>query len=177
MKRPYTVERYRKIVDNLREAAPDMYFSTDIIVGFPGETAEDFEATRKVFEEVRFDMAYIFKYSPRTGTPAAGLADQVTKEEKEERNRKLLEILERHSRARNESLVGSVSEVLVEGPARKGDGLLMGRTRGFRKVIFPGNERQIGELIPIRIREASVSTLKGDPVLLGVDRGTLELSA
>jgi len=177
MKRPYSVSRYRKIVEALREAAPEMVFSTDVIVGFPGETEAEFEQTRALFEEIRFDMAFIFKYSPRSGTPAADMEDQVPKEEKERRNQVLLEILGRHSRARNESLVGSVQEILVEGPARKGEGKLQGRTRGFRKVIFPGRERQIGELIPVRIDQASVTTLSGEPVLAGLDAERLEISA
>ncbi len=177
MKRPYSVDRYRKIVDALRNAAPDMFFSTDVIVGFPGETEAEFEETRKLFEEIRFDMAFIFKYSPRTGTPAADMEDQVSKEEKERRNQVLLEILGRHSKARNETLVGSVQEVLVEGPARKGEGMLQGRTRGFRKVVFPGRERQIGEIIPVRIDSASVTTLNGQPVLSGIDSELTPISA
>ncbi len=177
MKRPYSVDRYRKIVDALRNAAPDMFFSTDVIVGFPGETEAEFEETRKLFEEIRFDMAFIFKYSPRSGTPAADMEDQVSKEEKERRNQVLLEILGRHSKARNETLVGSVQEVLVEGPARKGEGMLQGRTRGFRKVVFPGRERQIGEIIPVRIDSASVTTLNGQPVLSGIDSELTPISA
>lgn len=169
MKRPYSVDRYRRIVDSLREAVPDMYFSTDVIVGFPGETEEDFEATRQLFEDLRFDMAFIFKYSPRTGTPAAEMEDQIPLEEKERRNQILLEILGRHSLARNEGLVGQTVEVLVEGPARKGEGMFMGRTRGYRKIVFPGRSRQVGELIPISIESATVSTLFGQPVLSGVE--------
>ena len=169
MKRPYTVERYRGIVEALRNAVPDMYFSTDVIVGFPGETEEDFEGTRKLFEELRFDMAYIFKYSPRSGTPAAEMEDQVPKEEKERRNQILLEILGRHSASRNEALVNRTVEVLVEGPAKKGEGMFMGRTRGYRKVIFPGKSRQIGELLSVSIESSTVSTLFGQPVLSGVE--------
>jgi tRNA-2-methylthio-N6-dimethylallyladenosine synthase len=169
MKRPYTVERYREIVASLRKAAPDMYFSTDVIVGFPGETEEDFEATRRLFEDLRFDMAYIFKYSPRSGTPAAEMEDQVPLEEKERRNQVLLEILGRHSLARNETLIGKTVEILVEGPARKGNGMYVGRTRGFRKVIFSGKERQIGELIQVEIHTATVSTLFGEAAIIGVE--------
>jgi len=163
MKRPYTVERYRKIVDSLREAVPDMYFSTDIIVGFPGETNEDFEATRRLFADIRFDMAFIFKYSPRSGTPAAEMEDHVPKEVKEERNQILLDILHKDSLHRNLSLVGTQQEILVEGPARKGENQYVGRTRGYRKVVFPGRERMVGELLEMKIERASVSTLFGDP--------------
>lgn len=166
MKRPYTVDRYRKIAESLRDSVPEMYFSTDVIVGFPGETEDDFEATRSLFDELRFDMAYIFKYSPRSGTPAAEMEDHVPREVKEERNQILLRILEKHSLRRNQSLIGSHQELLVEGKAKKGDNMYMGRTRGHRKVIFPGRERLVGTLLPVRIEKAGVGTLFGDPVLV-----------
>ena len=165
MNRPYSRQRFLRIVDALQEAVPGMHLSTDVIVGFPGETEEDFELTKSLFGEVRFDMAFIFKYSIRTGTVAADLVDQVPREVKESRNQELLRILEKHSLKRNESLVGSTQEVLVEGPARKGEGMFIGRTRGFRKVVFPGNERMVGELLDVTIEEPSVTVLKGTPVL------------
>ena len=167
MKRPYTRERYQALVEQLRAVVPDMYFSTDIIVGFPGESDEDFEQTRKCFDAHRFDMAFIFKYSTRSGTPAACMPQQIPQALKEERNEQLLEILRAHSLRRNRSLIGSVQEVLVEGPARKGKGLYMGRTRGYRKVIFPASECLIGKLASVRIDEAAVSTLSGALVLKG----------
>src|SRR5471030_2000328 len=105
--RPYTRERYREIVDALRAVRPEMYFSTDIIVGFPGETDEDFAQTRELFEAVNYDMAYVFKYSTRTGTPAATLPGQVPAATKEERNRELLDLLRQNSVRRNRSLVGT----------------------------------------------------------------------
>lgn len=163
MRRPYSAKRYRQIVEDLRNVQPNMYFSTDIIVGFPGETEEDFEETRKLFEEIRYDMAYIFKYSPRSGTLAAEMEDQVPQDVKESRNQTLLNILARDSLARNQSLIGKTEEILVEGPARKGDSY-SGRNRGNRNVIFPGNPRLTGQLIPIRYEKASVSTLYGIPV-------------
>lgn len=166
MKRPYTIEHFRRIVDKMRALVPDMHFSTDVIVGFPGETEEDFAMTRDVFDELAFEMAFIFKYSIRTGTPAAIMGDQIPTEVKEARNQALLAILEKHSRTRNESLVGTRQEILVESPARKGEGMLMGRTRGHRKVIFRGPERLIGELIDIQIERATVSTLFGNADVL-----------
>lgn len=169
MKRPYSIEAYRKIVDGLRGVVPDMYFSTDVIVGFPGETEEDFEMTRKAFEDFRFDMAYIFKYSVRTGTSAEQMGDSIAKEIKEERNQVLLRILEEHSLERNQSLIGSTQEILVEGPAKKGDNMFMGRNRGFRKVVFEGSERLVGQLVPVKISDASISTIRGDLELTGVD--------
>lgn len=169
MNRPYTAERYKQIVDDLRTTVPAMYLSTDVIVGFPGETEADFEETRKLFCDVAFDMAYIFKYSIRSGTPAASLLDQVSQEVKESRNHILLDILAQSSLHRNRSLLGSVQEVLVEGPARKGEGMYSGRTRGNRKVIFPGSARLMGELVPVEIEKASTSSLYGSLVLNGME--------
>jgi tRNA-2-methylthio-N6-dimethylallyladenosine synthase len=160
MHRPYTRERYREIVDDLRRARPDMHFSTDVIVGFPGETEEDFAQTRELFEAVDFDMAYIFKYSVRSGTPAAAMDGQVPEEAKEARNQALLGLLEGNSRRRNQTLVGTVQEVLVEGPDKKGL-RYMGRTRGNRTVHFEGGPRLIGELAQVRIDRATTSVLYG----------------
>lgn len=169
MNRPYNVDRYRKIVDDLRAVVPSMYFSTDIIVGFPGETDEDFEQTRAVFDSIAFDMAYVFKYSPRSGTEAEKMLDPVPQEVKEARNQVLLEILQKHSRARNEAAIGSIEEVLIEGLAKKGENMYTGRTRGYRRVIFPGTERLIGQLVPVLITSGGLSVLHGDLVLAGVD--------
>ncbi len=159
MKRPYTVEHFRSIINGIRTLVPNMYFSTDVIVGFPGETDEDFEMTRQVFDELAFDMAYIFKYSVRTGTTAAEMGDQIPIEVKEARNETLLDILHKHSRNRNDSLVGTVQEVLVEGPAKKGEHIFMGRNRGYRKVLFRGTPHLIGEMLQMKIESATVSTL------------------
>ncbi|MGC9451553.1 MAG: tRNA (N6-isopentenyl adenosine(37)-C2)-methylthiotransferase MiaB [Oceanipulchritudo sp.] len=169
MRRPYTRRRFLEIVDQLREVRPDICLSTDIIVGFPGETEEEFEATRSLFEQVGFDMAFIFKYSERSGTRAAGLEDDVPVAVKEERNQILLEILGKSSLARNRMLVGTVQPVLLEGPARKGKGMFMGRNPGNRKVVVPASERLVGETVPVGIREATVSILKGDLCLTGID--------
>ncbi len=169
MNRPYSRERYAEIVQALRAVRPGMYFSTDIIVGFPGETAEDFEQTRELFEACNFDMAYIFKYSVRTGTPAAELPDQIPDEVKEERNQILLDLLRRNSERRNATLIGTEQEVLVEGPDKTGQ-RYTGRTRGNRVTIFDADPRLVGQLVPLRIERASVSTLYGELVLAGVDR-------
>ena len=169
MNRPYTRDRYKQIVEELRAVRPDMYFSTDIIVGFPGETEEDFAQTRGLFEACNYDMAYIFKYSVRSGTPAAALADQVPDAVKEERNQVLLDLLAANSDRRNATLVGTTQEVLVEGPDRKGLGY-MGRTRGNRIVHFAGTERLVGELVPVRITRVSTAVLYGEVELSGVER-------
>jgi len=163
MNRPYTRERYLEIVNDLRTAVPDMYFSTDIIVGFPGETEEDFAATCEVFEEVAYDMAFIFRYSTRTGTPAATMADQLPDDEKERRNQVLLDLLRRHSLHRNRALLTAIEPVLVEGPDKKGL-RYKGRTTGNRVVHFAAQERLIGEVVDVRITRASASSLVGDVV-------------
>ena len=164
MRRPYSREKFLRIVEALRTANPAMYFSTDVIVGFPGETDEDFAQTVTLFDEVKFDMAFIFKYSVRSGTEAEEMGDTIAKEIKEERNQVLLERLEKWSTARNEALIGTVQEVLVEGPARKGEGMFMGKNRGNRKVLFPGSARQVGELIPVKIHRATTTVLLGECV-------------
>lgn len=165
MRRPYTVRRFREIVQQLRAVNPAIAFSTDIIVGFPGETREDFEQTRDLFSEIGFDMAFIFKYSPRSGTPSAEMADDVSAEEKDRRNQELLEILGRDSLRRNEAQLGQVQPVLIEGPARKGEGRFQGRNPANRKVIFKANPRLVGELVPVLITAASVTTLEGELVI------------
>jgi tRNA-2-methylthio-N6-dimethylallyladenosine synthase len=166
MNRPYTRERYLEIVRALRAVHPGLYFSTDIIVGFPGETDGDFEETRSLFEAVNYDMAYIFKYSVRTGTPAATMDGQVPDAVKEERNGILLDLLRQNSIRRNQSLVGGVEEVLVEGRDRSGL-RLAGRTRGNRAAVFEGDPRLIGTLVKLRITRASVSTLYGEAAVEG----------
>ena len=167
MNRPYTRERYREIVDALRAVRPDMYFSTDVIVGFPGETDADFAETRELFEACNYDMAYVFKYSVRSGTPAAGMGDQVPEETKEQRNQILLDVLRRNSERRNATLIGTVEEVLVEGPDQTGK-RFTGRTRGNRVCVFDADPRLVGQLVPLKITRASVSTLYGELELAGV---------
>jgi tRNA-2-methylthio-N6-dimethylallyladenosine synthase len=160
MNRPYTRERYAEIVAALRAAKPDMYFSTDVIVGFPGETDEDFAQTRALFEACDFDMAYVFKYSIRTGTPAATMPDQVPEDVKEHRNQALLSVLEQNSLRRTAKLIGQLEEVLVEGRDKSGQ-RFTGRTRGNRVCVFDANPRLIGSLVSLQIERATVSTLYG----------------
>lgn len=167
MNRPYTRERYQEIVDALRAAQPEMYFSTDVIVGFPGETEADFEQTRELFEACNYDMAYVFKYSIRTGTPAADLPDQVPEDVKEHRNQVLLDLLQKNSLRRTALLIGSVEEVLVEGCDKSGQ-RFTGRTRGNRVCVFDADPRLVGQLVPLKIERATVSTLYGQLVLAEV---------
>jgi tRNA-2-methylthio-N6-dimethylallyladenosine synthase len=168
MNRPYTRERYKEIVDALRAVQPEMYFSTDVIVGFPGETEEDFAQTRELFEACNYDMAYVFKYSIRTGTPAAEMTNQVPEDVKERRNQILLEILQKNSLRRTAAMVGTVEDVLVEGRDKSGH-RFTGRTRGNRVCVFDADPRLIGQLVPLKIDRATVSTLYGQLALAGVE--------
>jgi tRNA-2-methylthio-N6-dimethylallyladenosine synthase len=160
MNRPYSRQKYLEIVESLRRVRPDMYFSTDVIVGFPGETDEDFAETRALFEAVNYDMAYVFKYSIRSGTPAAEAGDQISDDVKEARNRELLGLLEANSIRRNKLLEGTTQEVLVEGRDKKGI-RFTGRTRGNRVVHFDADERLVGQLVPVAITRSTSSVLYG----------------
>jgi tRNA-2-methylthio-N6-dimethylallyladenosine synthase len=160
MRRGYTVEAYLAKVARLRELVPDVMLSTDIIVGFPGETAEDFEATRALMAGIEFDSAFIFKYSPRPGTEAAGWADDVPRAVKEARNRELLALQERISRQRLERWVGREAEVLIEERNRRGQ--LSGHTRSHATVVCDGPAALIGELAQVRIQRVTATTLIGE---------------
>ena len=161
MRRPYSAKRFVEIANALKASKEIFSLSTDIIVGYPGETEEDFQKTAEVFKLCKFDMAYIFKYSPRAGTLSAERPDDVSESEKERRNQILLEILKDMSLEFNERLVGTTQEVLAESPAKRGAGFLMGRTRTHRKVIFKGDSSLIGELVDVKIEKAGVSALEG----------------
>jgi len=161
MNRPYTRARYLEIIAALRRARPDIYLSTDIIVGFPGETAEDFADTASLFEQANYDMAYIFKYSIRTGTPAATLGEQVPEDVKEARNQHLLRLLERNSMRRNQALLGTLQEILVEGPDKKGL-RYVGRNRGNRITHFEASPEDVGRLVQVRVDRVTTSALYGE---------------
>jgi tRNA-2-methylthio-N6-dimethylallyladenosine synthase len=160
MRRTYTRERYLALAEKMRAAIPDLAFGTDIIVGFPGETEDDFRQTLEVVEEVGYDSAFTFVYSPRAGTEAASMPDQVPHEVKIERMERLVEVVQRGARARNAARVGRVEEVLVEGTSRTDESLLRGRTRRNTMVNFTG-EAQAGELINVLIESATSTTLRG----------------
>jgi tRNA-2-methylthio-N6-dimethylallyladenosine synthase len=160
MRRTYTRERYLALVDKLRDAIPDLALGTDIIVGFPGETEEDFRETIEVVEEVGYDSAFTFVYSPRHGTEAAAMAEQVPHEVKVERMERLVEVVQRVAHGRNSARVGRVEEVLVEGPSRTDPTLLRGRTRRNTTVNFAGHARA-GDLVPVLIEGATSTTLRG----------------
>jgi tRNA-2-methylthio-N6-dimethylallyladenosine synthase len=160
MRRTYTRERYLALVERLRTAIPDLALGTDIIVGFPGETEDDFRRTIEVVEEVRYDSAFTFIYSPRRGTEAADLPDQVPDEVKHERLERLVEVVQRIAAERNAERVGGLEEVLVEGPSRTDPALLRGRTRRNTTVNFAG-AAQAGELVDVQIDGATSATLRG----------------
>jgi tRNA-2-methylthio-N6-dimethylallyladenosine synthase len=165
MNRGYTREWYLRILEKLHEAQPNIAISTDVIVGFPGETEEDFEQTASLMREVEFDQAYIFKYSPRRDTPAAELPDQLSDDEKQQRNQILLDILNERMNRKNQELVGQTVEILVEGRSEKAGKRMFGRTRTNKIVLFDGDERHQFELLPVRIERATTITLYGDPAI------------
>jgi tRNA-2-methylthio-N6-dimethylallyladenosine synthase len=160
MRRTYSRERYLRLADDLRAAIPDLALTTDIIVGFPGETDRDFEETLEVVAEVGYDGAFTFVYSPRHGTEAASMPDQIPDEVKRERIERLVELVQRIGHARNQERVGRVEEVLVEGPSRTDPRLLRGRTRRNVTVNFAGASAP-GDLVDVRIEAATSTTLKG----------------
>lgn len=162
MNRPYTSAHYLSVVNRLKAKSPDMTFSTDVIVGFPGETDEDFNATRRLMNEVAFDNAFIFKYSKRRDTPAADMSEQVGQKTKEERNKILLEDLAERTARHNSALVGKILEVLAEGPSKRNSSRWAGRSSSNKVVIFEPDENiSIGSLVNVKIERSTPMTLFG----------------
>jgi tRNA-2-methylthio-N6-dimethylallyladenosine synthase len=165
MRRTYGRERYLALVERMRDAIPDLALTTDLIVGFPGETEEDFAETLEVVEEVRYEGAFTFVFSPRRGTEAADMPDQVPEEIKGERIERLIATVQRIAHERNHGRVGRVEEVLVEGPSRTDAALLRGRTRRNTTVNFRGRGAP-GDLVNVRIEAATSTTLSGTEAAL-----------
>ena len=165
MHRTYTSEKYLALVDSIRDRCPEMAITTDIIVGFPGETEADYLQTRQLVDQVGFDNAFVFKYSIRKDTPAAEMTDQVPEPVKEERNHDLLNVVNSWAKRRAEAFVGREIEILCEGPSKTNPDRLMGRTRGNKIVVFEGSERHLGQLFPVRINRSTGYTLYGDPAI------------
>jgi tRNA-2-methylthio-N6-dimethylallyladenosine synthase len=165
MRRTYGRERYLALVDKLRAAIPDLALTTDVIVGFPGETDVDFRETLEVVEEVRYDGAFTFVFSARRGTEAAGMPDQVPEEIKRERIECLIELVQRIAAERNLERIGRFEEVLVEGTSRTDSSLLRGRTRRNTTVNFSGSARP-GELVRVEVEGATSTTLRGTQAAL-----------
>ena len=174
MHRAYTAEKYVDLVRRIRQARDGIAITTDIIVGFPGEIEGDYKQTRDLVEQIQFDNAFVFRYSPRRGTPAAQMPDQIDERTKEARNQDLLQIVNESNRRKLECLVGRHVEVLCEGPSKTNPARLMGRTRTNKIVVFPpsprlrrtgeGGEELIGELVDVRVEQANGFSLCGTPV-------------
>jgi tRNA-2-methylthio-N6-dimethylallyladenosine synthase len=161
MHRTYTAEKYVDLVRGVRHARKGIAITTDIIVGFPGETEDDYKQTRALVEEIEFDNAFVFRYSPRRDTPAAEMADQVEENIKERRNHDLLEIVNESARRINERLIDRTLEVLCEGPSKTNPSRLMGRTRTNKIVLFEGSEELVGVIVDVRIERATGFSLYG----------------
>jgi tRNA-2-methylthio-N6-dimethylallyladenosine synthase len=166
MHRGYTRERFMTIVEKLRRARPSIGITTDIIVGFPGETEADFDQTLSLARQVEFDNAFIFKYSSRRDTPAAEMPDQVPQEIREERNHRLLELVNEIAARKYDTFIGQTVQILVEGASRKNSLRMAGRTRCNKIVLFDGGERHRGELMDVKIERTGSFTLYGDPAIL-----------
>jgi len=164
MKRGYSALEYRSIVRRLRKARPDLSLSTDFIVGFPGETEADFQATLRLAADAAFDASFCFLYSRRPGTPAAELEDAVAQEEKNQRLQRLQALIDAQARAISESMVGGVQRVLVEGHSKKDGNELAGKTGNNRTVNFAAPAHLVGRLVDVRISEARSHSLRGEVV-------------
>lgn len=162
MSRKYTREHYLELVRKIKKAIPDAVLTTDIIVGFPGETEEQFEETVSLVREVGFDSAYTFVYSPREGTPAADMEDNVPLQTKKERLYRLNDVLNEYSKASNESLKGQTLEVLVEGESKNNANVLAGRSRSNKLVHFEGPKELIGKFVQVKITDTPTFYIKGD---------------
>lgn len=169
MRRPYKNAKFIEICEKMKAARPDLAITTDIIVGFPGETEEDFQATIDTVERLQFDNAFVFRYSKRKDTPAAEMEEQLPETVKEERNQRLLETVDRLAKEKNEAIVGTVQRVLCEGPSKNNPNTLTGRTPQNKIVIFEGDvDRLTGEILDIQVEESTGFTTYGTPLLVGV---------
>ena len=164
MRRIYTIEQYEALVAQLRASIPSLALTTDIIVGFPGETGEDFEATRAAMSRIRYDGAFLFKYSARSGAKAAEWPETVTDEEKTRRISVLIEEQKAASLERHLEMVGREVEVLVEGPAKRDPNQWFGKTAHFKTAVFPHRDERVGDIVRLRVAAASPYTLFGEGV-------------
>lgn len=162
MGRSYTIEKYLDIFDKLKNAKPGITISTDIIVGYPNETPEQFEKTLDLYNRCKFDLAYTFVFSPRDGTPAAKMIDDVKEQEKKERLYKLNEIVDKYSKESNEKMVGNILKVLVDGPSVKDEEILAGYSEESKLVHFRGDKDLIGKIVTVKINEARKFNLIGE---------------
>src|SRR5437867_7165915 len=165
MHRAYTAEKYVDLVRRIQHAREGIAITTDIIVGFPGETDDDYKRTRDLIEELQFDNAFVFRYSPRRDTPAAEMRDQIDERIKEQRNQDLLQVVNESARRSGQRLVGRSVEVLCEGPSKTNSARLMGRTRTNKIVVFEGNKKLIGEIFEVQVQRSNGFSLYGTPLL------------
>jgi tRNA-2-methylthio-N6-dimethylallyladenosine synthase len=165
MRRAYTVEKYVGLTEQLKAARPGIALTTDVIVGFPGETEDEYRETRNLVQHIGFDNAFIFRYSPRKDTPAAEMLDQLPDSVKEERNQDLLRVIDGLARAKGEAMVGTRVEVLCEGTSKTNEARLSGRSPDNKIVIFEGGERLIGQILPIQIERAMGFSVYGTPAI------------
>jgi tRNA-2-methylthio-N6-dimethylallyladenosine synthase len=161
MNRKHTTADYRRLVERIRAARPDIALSTDVIVGFPGEEERDFAETEAFLREARYDFAYLFKYSAREGTRAARIAETVSEERKRERLEGLIAVQERIGLELNRAYVGREVEILVEGPAKRPPAHAAGKTPTFKTTIFPTDDVRPGSLVRVRVEGATAHTLTG----------------
>jgi tRNA-2-methylthio-N6-dimethylallyladenosine synthase len=168
MHRGYTRERFVRIIKKLRRVRPHIGLCTDLIVGFPGETEPDFEETLSLVREIEFDQAYIFKYSPRKDTTAAAMSGQLPREVKEERNQRVLTLVNDIAGRKYRACVGRTEQILVEGPSKKNPARMTGRTRSNKIVVFDGSERHRGQVMDVRVIRAGSFTLYGDPAVVNL---------
>jgi tRNA-2-methylthio-N6-dimethylallyladenosine synthase len=167
MNRRYTYEGYRRIYERIRETVPGVAVTTDIIVGFPGETAREYDRTLRALEDLRFDGIFSFRFSPREGTKAWAMDDDIPEAEKARRLMEIQELQREITVEKNRELIGRRVEVLVEGASRKDKSRLTGRTRSNKIVHFAGPDSLVGELRGVRISEAGFVALRGHPVRPG----------
>ena len=168
MHRGYTRERFLEIIRKLRAVRPGIGLTTDIIVGFPGETEADFEQTLSLCREIEFDNAFLFKYSPRKDTPAAAMPDQLPEELIEARHARLLELVNSIGKRKYDTYVGQQVRILVEGPSKKNEARMMGRTPCNKLVLFDGSDRHRGQIMDVRVTRAGLFTLYGDPAIVNL---------
>lgn len=168
MHRGYTAEKFLRLTEKLRATRPDIAITTDIIVGFPGETDEDYAATRDLVQRAQIDNAFIFRYSKRRDTPAAEMGEQLPDSVKEERNQDLLAVVDKLARAKAEALIGTRQQILCEGASKNNEERLMGRTPQNKIVIFEGDAaRHTGQVFDVLIQRSTGFTLYGDPAVIG----------
>jgi tRNA-2-methylthio-N6-dimethylallyladenosine synthase len=176
MHRGYTRGRFLELIRKLRAVRPGVGITSDIIVGFPGETEADFEETLSLCREVEFDNAFLFKYSQRKDTPAAAMPDQLPEELIEERHARLLELVNQIGKRKYVGFVNRQVEILVESPSKKNAARMSGRTRCNKIVVFDGSERHRGQVMDVRVTRAGLFTLYGDPAIVNLSE-TFETTA